>query len=161
MGYKKICRRCYDLIGVSLVRLHGVGNSLNLYLWWHSPRAGWSGITYGITIDDASWAVGTTSVPSSGVTPFIGFAAQAKLARFESARASALHTLRLDVYPGDATGTQGIGVNQQRCAHYIAICKSAGAQPRLTKLVLVVAMNIVLMFPFPTSRNCNSKIFTL
>ncbi len=41
---------------------------------------------------------------------FVDFAAQAKLARFESAGASALHTLRLDVYPGDATGTQKVGV---------------------------------------------------
>ncbi len=34
-----------------------------------------------------------TEVPSPGVAVFIGFAAQANLARFESARASTLHIL--------------------------------------------------------------------
>ncbi len=47
-----------------------------------------------------------TEALSSGVAPFIGLSAQAKLARFESAGASALHTLS----PGYAAGTQGIGV---------------------------------------------------
>ncbi len=47
-----------------------------------------------------SWISGTAG---------IGFAAQAKLARFESAGASALHTLPLGSNLGDATETQGIG----------------------------------------------------
>ncbi len=41
---------------------------------------------------------------------FIGFAAQAKLVRFVSAGAFALHTLPFGFNPGDATWTQGIGV---------------------------------------------------
>ncbi len=41
---------------------------------------------------------------------FIGFAAQAKPARFESAGASSLHTLPFGFNPGDATGMQEIGV---------------------------------------------------
>ncbi len=41
---------------------------------------------------------------------FIGFAAQRKPIRFESAGASALHTLPFGFNPGDATGMQGIGV---------------------------------------------------
>ncbi len=49
-------------------------------------------------------------VPSPGVTAFICFAAQAKPIRFESAGAPALHTLPFGFNPGDATGTQGIGV---------------------------------------------------
>ncbi len=53
---------------------------------------------------DVSW------VPGPGVAKFIGFAAQAKLVRFESTEASALHTLPFGLNPGDATGTQGIGV---------------------------------------------------
>ncbi len=48
--------------------------------------------------------------PQSGVAAFIGFAAQAKLVRFVSAGAFALHTLPFSFNPGDATGTQGIGV---------------------------------------------------
>ncbi len=45
-----------------------------------------------------------------GVAAFIDFAAQAKPARFVSAGAAALHTLPFSFNPGDATGTQGIGV---------------------------------------------------
>ncbi len=48
--------------------------------------------------------------PSPGVAAFISFAAQAKPVRFESTGASALHTLPYGFNPGDATGTQGIGV---------------------------------------------------
>ncbi len=51
-----------------------------------------------------------TKVPSLGVAAFIGFAAQAKLVRFGSAGTFALHTLPFGFIPGDATGTQGIGV---------------------------------------------------
>ncbi len=43
-----------------------------------------------------------TEVPSSGVAAFIGLAAQAKLARLESAGAPALHTLFFSFNPGDA-----------------------------------------------------------
>ncbi len=50
------------------------------------------------------------------VVPFIGFAAQAKPALLESAGASALHTLAFGFYPGDAAGTQGMGVS--RCSIY-------------------------------------------
>ncbi len=50
-----------------------------------------------------------TEVPSPGVAALIGFVAQAKPVRFESARTSALHTLPFGCNPGDATGTQGIG----------------------------------------------------
>ncbi len=49
-------------------------------------------------------------VPSSGVAAFIGLAAEAKLVQLECTRASALHTLSFSFDPGDATGTQGIGV---------------------------------------------------
>ncbi len=45
-----------------------------------------------------------------GVAEFIGFAAQAKPVRFESAGASALHTYSLGFNPGDAVGAQGIGI---------------------------------------------------
>ncbi len=41
---------------------------------------------------------------------FVGFAAQAKSVWFESAGASAVHTLPFGVNPGDVTGTQEIGV---------------------------------------------------
>ncbi len=51
-----------------------------------------------------------TEVPSFGMAAFIGFAAQAKHVRFVSAGAFALHTLPFGFNPGDATGTQGIGV---------------------------------------------------
>ncbi len=49
-------------------------------------------------------------VPSPGVAAFIGFAAQAKPVRFESAGAPVLHTITLGFKPGDTTGEQGIGV---------------------------------------------------
>ncbi len=39
-------------------------------------------------------------LPRPGVTAFISFAAQAKLARYESVRALALHTFPFDFYPG-------------------------------------------------------------
>ncbi len=39
-------------------------------------------------------------LPRPGVTAFISFAAHAKLARYESAGASALHTFPFDFYPG-------------------------------------------------------------
>ncbi len=51
-----------------------------------------------------------TEVPSPWVAAFIGFAAQAKLAWFVRAGASALRTLPFGFNPGDATGTLGIGV---------------------------------------------------
>ncbi len=45
-------------------------------------------------------------VPSPSVAAVIGFAAKAKLARYESAGASALHALPGGYNPGDAvTGT--------------------------------------------------------
>ncbi len=47
---------------------------------------------------------------SPSVAVFIGFAAQVKPVRFESAGASALHALPFSPNPGDATGTQGIGI---------------------------------------------------
>ncbi len=46
-----------------------------------------------------------TEVPSPSFAAFIDFGAQAKLARFEGADASTLHTP-----PVDATGAQGMGV---------------------------------------------------
>ncbi len=49
-------------------------------------------------------------VPSPSVAVFIGFAAQARLVRFVSAGAPALHTLPFGFTPGDATGTQGIRI---------------------------------------------------
>ncbi len=46
-----------------------------------------------------------TEVPSPGVVAFIGFAAQARLARFVSAGATTLHTLSFFCFnPGGATG---------------------------------------------------------
>ncbi len=51
---------------------------------------------------DVSWVVSSPRCPSPGVAAFIGFAAQAKPARFESAGASALHTLTFVFNPGDA-----------------------------------------------------------
>ncbi len=56
---------------------------------------------------DVSWVY---RVPSPDVTAYIGFAAQAKLARPESDGESAFHTLLFGFIPVDATGTQGIGV---------------------------------------------------
>ncbi len=49
-------------------------------------------------------------VPNSGVAALIGFAAQTKLIRFESARASAIHTSPplFGLTPGDATGTHQV-----------------------------------------------------
>ncbi len=48
--------------------------------------------------------------PSPGVAAFIGFVAQAKLAQFESAGASALHTSSLLIFnPGDAMDRSLIG----------------------------------------------------
>ncbi len=49
-------------------------------------------------------------VPSLGVAVVIDFTVQAKLVRFVTANASALHTLPFRFNPGDAMGTQGIGV---------------------------------------------------
>ncbi len=49
-----------------------------------------------------------TEVPSPGVNVVIGFAAQGKHVRFESAVASVLHTLPFGFNPGHATGTQNI-----------------------------------------------------
>ncbi len=51
-----------------------------------------------------------TEVPNLGVAAFSGFAAQVKLVRFDSAGTSVLHTLPFGLNPGDATGTQGIGI---------------------------------------------------
>ncbi len=48
-------------------------------------------------------------VPRPGVAAFIDFAAQAKLARFEIAGASALHTLPFGFNPGDARYRSLIG----------------------------------------------------
>ncbi len=50
-----------------------------------------------------------TEVPSPGIAAFIGFAAQAKPIRLESAGASALHTLLIGLNSGNATGTQAVG----------------------------------------------------
>ncbi len=44
------------------------------------------------------------------VAVLIGFTAQASIERFVSSRASALYTLLFDFKPGDAAGTQGIGI---------------------------------------------------
>ncbi len=49
-----------------------------------------------------------TQFPSPGVAAYNGVAA--KPVRFESTGASALHTLSFSFNPGDATGTQRIGV---------------------------------------------------
>ncbi len=51
-----------------------------------------------------------TEVPCPGVAALIGFAAQAKSARFESNEESAIRTLPFGFNPGYATGTQEIGV---------------------------------------------------
>ncbi len=50
------------------------------------------------------------AVGSPGVIAFIGFSAQTKLTRFESAGSSAHHTLPFSFNTSDATGTQWIGV---------------------------------------------------
>ncbi len=80
-----------------------------LFLRRHSPWAGWAGITNG-----EAWRCFInsyqTEVLSPGVAEFIGFAAQAKPVQFESAGASALHTLPFGLSPGDAVETQGIGI---------------------------------------------------
>ncbi len=47
---------------------------------------------------------------SPDVAAFIDFADEAKLIRFESAGAFALHTFPFGFNPGGATGTQGIGI---------------------------------------------------
>ncbi len=49
----------------------------------------------------------TLRSPSPGVVAFVGFAAPAKLTPFESAGASALHTLQFGFNPGDATALRG------------------------------------------------------
>ncbi len=75
----------------------------------HSRGAGLAGITKG----EPRWCfVGSyyTAVPSPGVAAFIGFAAQVKPIRLESAEASTCHTLPFGFNPRDATGTQGTGV---------------------------------------------------
>ncbi len=59
---------------------------------------------------DVSWVGGHAKVPNPGMAAFIGLAAQARLVRFMNAGVSALHTLPFVSNPGDATGTQGIGV---------------------------------------------------
>ncbi len=65
---------------------------------------------YFVGVDPSKvWVRQHAEVPSPGVTPFIGFAAQAKLARFASVGASALHVLPFFVF-GDAMGAQGTGV---------------------------------------------------
>ncbi len=51
-----------------------------------------------------------SEVPSSGVSAFIGFAAQAKLTLLGSAGTSVLSALPFGFDPGDAMGTQEIGV---------------------------------------------------
>ncbi len=51
-----------------------------------------------------------TDVPSPEAATLIGFVVQAKLVMFESAGAATLHALPFGFNPGDATGTQGIGV---------------------------------------------------
>ncbi len=51
--------------------------------------------------------MGFTEAP---VATFTGFVYESKLTRFESAGASALHTLPFGFNPGGATGTQGVGV---------------------------------------------------
>ncbi len=51
-----------------------------------------------------------TEAPSPDVATFIGFSAQAKPVRFESAGASALKSHTFGFNPGGATGTKGIGV---------------------------------------------------
>ncbi len=68
---------------------------------------------------DDSW-VGST--PRSPVPAFIGLAAQAKLVRFVSAGASALHTLLFGFNPGEATGTQGIGACSAESFLYVSRC---------------------------------------
>ncbi len=49
-------------------------------------------------------------VPSLGMAAFVGFAAQAKLVRFVSAGAFALHTLPFGFEPGFVTVAQGIRI---------------------------------------------------
>ncbi len=61
--------------------------------------------------------------PSSGVAAFIGFAAQGKPVRFESAEGCALHTPSLLVLIQVARrGRKGYEFDRQRCADYTAIC---------------------------------------
>ncbi len=56
-----------------------------------------------------------TEIPSPCIATVIDFVDQAKPARFESAGASALHTLPFGFNRGDVTRTQGLGVWS---AHY-------------------------------------------
>ncbi len=51
-----------------------------------------------------------TEVRSPCVAAFIGFAAQAKLVRFESDVASALHIPLISLNPSDVTVSRGIGI---------------------------------------------------
>ncbi len=51
-----------------------------------------------------------TEVPSPSVAALIGFAAQTKAVRFESAGASTLPTLPFGFNPSDMMGAQGTGV---------------------------------------------------
>ncbi len=68
-------------------------------------------------------------VPSPGVAAFIGFAAQAKLARFEIAGASALHTLPFGFNPGDARDMSLIGRGMVTTPPFVGLfCLSVGAQ---------------------------------
>ncbi len=70
-----------------------------------------------------------TGVPSPGVAAFIGFAFQAKLARFESAGAAAPHTpLPFGFNPGYATGSLiGRGVLSTP-PFFGTFCRPVGAQ---------------------------------
>ncbi len=51
-----------------------------------------------------------TEVAHPGAAAFISFAAEAKLVRFDSVGTLARHAFPFGFNPGDATGTQGIGV---------------------------------------------------
>ncbi len=55
------------------------------------------------------------------VAAFIGFAAHAKLARFESTGASALHCLPFGFNPSDASHGDARQFDRQRCADYATI----------------------------------------
>ncbi len=66
---------------------------------------------------------GKKMVPGIGVAAVIGFAAQSKPARFESAGASVLDIFSVGVNPDDATEAQEFA--WEKCAVHIAICSSA------------------------------------
>ncbi len=84
-----------ELSAILIFKLVSSGRFIN-YMW-----------VYFVGVDPSKVLVRQhAEVPSPGVTPFIGFAAQAKLARFASVEASALHALPF----GDAMGAQGTGV---------------------------------------------------